>query len=121
MITVATCTITIRRPRAAIEDIQDPYGAGYTTPSDVPDEYDTVAIGVRAVITPGSGRTGTPGDTEFSDYTLACDPVDLRHTDLVDASTGQTYTVDWAHAMAGIAGLDHTVAGLATITEGGQA
>jgi len=114
MIVVATTRVTVRRPSDGSD--RDPQGAGYGTPSDTETTWTTPHTSVRATIIPNTGRTGGPGDTEFTQYQLACDPIDLRHTDLVDdETTGDTFRVEWAHTTPGVAGLGHTTAGLSTI------
>lgn len=114
-ILVATTRITIRR-RGGSAPLQDPDGAGYGSETDRDDPYTVVASAVRATIIPNSGQSANPGDTEITQYQLACDPADLRHTDLVeDERTGRTYEVAWAHHTLGVAGLDHINAGLSTV------
>jgi hypothetical protein len=114
-IMVATTRITVRRPDDGSD--RDPDGDGYDTPSDTEPVWTSAYTGVRATIIPSAGRTGQPGDAEFVAFQLACDPIDLRHTDLVDdETTGDTYRVEWAETAAGVAGLGHTVAGLSTVT-----
>lgn len=116
MITVATTTIKVEHSDQAIDDIQDPWGEGYDTPSDIPDVWNVVAEGVRAVIDAPTGTEGGPGDTEVINFTLKCDPVILTFRDRVtDETSGQMYSVVWAVAQAGIFGLSHVTAGLRTI------
>lgn len=108
-------TITIRRPDPAVDAVQDPYGAGYGTPSDIPNQWTTVATDVQATIKPGSGATVRPGDSEEITYSLDADPCDLRHTDhVIDNADGTVYAVQWAHTSPGLRG--RTTAELRTFT-----
>lgn len=103
--------ITIRRDTTT--GVQDPLGAGYDTPTDIPNEWTTVATDVPATITPASGATIRPGDTEEINYKLDADPCDLRHTDqVIDQADGTVYAVEWAHTSSGSRG--RTTAGLRT-------
>lgn len=105
MIPVAMTTITVKRIAAASS--VDPYDH---IASAVPE---TVASGVRAVISAPSGSERVAGASqEDVTFRLNCDPTDLEHTDqVVDDDTGLTYEVIWAEERSGL-GLDHTVADL---------
>lgn len=117
MIPISTTTIKVEHPDAAVDDVQDPDGAGYGTPSDIPNQWTTTATGVRAVISPTGGRSGPPGDTQVVDFMLVCDPIVLRHTARVtDEATGRVFSVDWTDTTDGVANLGHTRAGLTTVT-----
>lgn len=106
-------TVTIQRPDPAIDAIQDPYGDGYGTASDIPNQWATVATGIQATITPSSGETIRPGDTEEVNYKLDADPCGLLHNDrVIDDATGEIYAVEWAHTSPGPRG--RTTAGLRT-------
>ena len=73
----------------------------------------TTATGVRAHISTSSGDEEVRGGSqELVTFRLACDPVELTHTDRVqDEQTGEVYEVVWARSRSGL-GLDHVQAGL---------
>lgn len=103
MIPISSTTITVRR--YPIDVTRDS--------SDALPPWETIASGVRAHISSPAGTEivlgGTQSDMTFS---LACDPVDLRHIDqVVDEPTGTVYEVIWSAARTGL-GLDHMAAGL---------
>lgn len=118
MIPIATTTITIRRPAAAVDDIQDPFGEGYDTPSDIPNQWSTIATGVRAVIntTDQGAASGRPGDTEEIQYRVVCDPTDMTYKDVViDEPTGVLYSVISVIQTPAVHGLGNTRASLQTL------
>lgn len=102
-----TTTITVLR--VATDPGRDPY--------DALPEPAVVAAGVRAHLSSPSGRERTAGGSqEVVEFRLACDPVDLRHTDQVrDETTGLVYEVVWTRERQAL-GLDHTQAGLKQVT-----
>ena len=102
-IPLATTQISVLR--VAANPARDPYDA---KPAPA-----VLASGIRAHISTPNGREQTAGGSqEVVEFRLACDLVDLRHTDQVqDEATGAVYEVTWAHARQGL-GLDHTEAGL---------
>lgn len=102
-----TTTITVLR--VAADPARDPY--------DAPPEPTVVASGVRGHLSSPSGRERTAGGSqEVVEFRLACDPVDLRHTDQVrDETTGLVYAVVWTRERQAL-GLDHTQAGLKQVT-----
>lgn len=106
MIPVATTTISVLRD-TTVDDTTDPY--------DSPDsgEPEAVATGVRAVISSPTGRERNIGGTQSQvEFSLSCDPTDLKHTDLVlDEVTNLRYQVVWVTRRNGL-GLEHTRAGL---------
>lgn len=106
-IPVATTRISVERKRAqtAGQPVdRDPWEDGY--PGDQPEEWETVASGVRAVVSVGTGRTVGPGAAQRVEFSLQCDPTDLRHLDRVrDETTGDLYEVEWAMTSPGVAGL----------------
>ncbi|MBM4414904.1 MAG: hypothetical protein FJ035_01235 [Chloroflexi bacterium] len=110
---VPLATTTIAVLRVPVDATRDPY--------DAQPAADTVASGVRAHISSPSGREHVAGGSqEVVEFRLACDPVDLRHTDRVqDEQTGSTYEVVWARPRQGL-GLDHIEAGLKQVSGGAR-
>lgn len=80
--------------------------------------YATLASGIRAVIGEPSGtETNAGGSSEDVLWRLDCEVTDLRHGDrILDETTGETFAVVWSRRRIGL-GLNHTVAGLRTITD----
>jgi hypothetical protein len=76
----------------------------------------TVASRVNAHIATSTGTEDSTGAREIVWFRMACDPVDLRHGDVVvDETTGAEYDVQWARLRTGagvLATLDHVQAGL---------
>lgn len=107
MIPLATTTVTVRRSDQ--DGTKDAYDA--VTWSD----YRT---GIRAVIGSVSGtETNTGGQSTTMSARLDCDPIDLRHDDLVvDERTGLTWSVTFTAQRQGF-GLDHTVADLVLVQD----
>lgn len=107
---LATTTIAVLRlPDGTPEegdDWPDPYDEQLT-------ERETIESGVRAHISAPSGQEQVAGgEQSVVRFSLACDPIDLRHTDWVlDEGTNVVYSVVWAAARRGL-GLEHTAAGL---------
>lgn len=103
-IPVATTTISVKRSA----------DAGGWDPSQGEPPMTLLNKGVRAVISSESGRNvSTPGETSTVMFRLVCDKTALTYLDtVVDEITGEIYEVDWAHYQPGVAGLDHTQAGL---------
>ena len=108
-IPLATTTITILRQKP--EDI-------YEEPYSDEQESDRVvfASGIRAVLMAPATRAGQGQETTRGGeqvrvaFALACDPVDLRHTDWIkDERTGEVFEVIWTAQRVGF-GLDHTSA-----------
>jgi hypothetical protein len=99
---LATTTIAVRRVQGG------PYDIDTALPAPA-----TVAAKVRAHISTPTGRgTDVGGQEELVEFRLACDPVELRHTDTVlDEQTSESYQVVWAKQRRGL-GLAHTEAGL---------
>ena len=91
--------------------------------SEERDPYDTAAAtevvhsGVRAVISSPSGRERNVGGAqEVVEFSLSCDPIELRNTDQVeDLQTETLYEVVWSVLRGGF-GLEHTRAGLRKVT-----
>ena len=107
MIPLATTTVTVlRSDQDGTRDALDTL------------TFTAVASGVRAVIGAPSGvEIATGGSSEDVQWRLDCDPTDLRHDDRVeDEQTGETFEVVWTRRRIGF-GLDHTVAGLRTVTD----
>jgi len=103
-IPVSTTTVTVKRPTT------DP---GTQDPWETPAGTSTLATGIRAVISPSSGSSGAPGDTEVVEFKLVSDPTDIDYLDqIVDEFDDKVYEVVWAITTPGIAGLGHTAAGL---------
>ncbi len=92
MIPVATTTVTVLRVAPA-DEYAEPYSGAE------PGNRVTVARKVRAVIGRGTGREQLGGgEQSILDVDLACDPIDLRPTDLVrDDYDNTLYRVVWAH------------------------
>lgn len=92
MIPLATTTISILR---GADDYAEPYSGG--------DSNTVVAAGVRAVIGRPAGREQIGGgEQSVLDTQLACDPADLRYTDIVrDDTDGIEYRVVWTHTYPG--------------------
>lgn len=106
MIPIATTTIKVTRVPTEVDgDPVDPY--------DPQPEAEEVAAGVRAVISSPTGRERNIGGTQQAvEFSLSCDPVELRHTDTVqDEVSGELYQVVWVTQRVGF-GRDHTRAGL---------
>jgi len=106
MIPIATTTISVLRD-TAVDDTTDPYDAADSG------QPETVASGVRAVISSPTGRERNIGGTQSQvEFSLSCDPIDLQHTDIVhDDATNLDYQVVWVTRRSGL-GLEHTRAGL---------
>jgi len=103
----ATTTITILRPRTPLSSpsaaLHDPWDGDDVTgdsPGDLP--LITVAAGVRAVLGKGRFRGSSTHDGSSRmklTVLLYCDPVDLRHEDIVvDDVAGDRWQVDHATA-----------------------
>lgn len=120
MIPIATHSITIEAPAPGSDDVRDPEGEGYDTPSDSAEAWTTVATNVRAVIAAGGGTESTAG--ELVQYTVLADPSPLEHDcRITDEATGQKYQVVWAVATPGVEGMLASVrAGLTTMEGPGQ-
>jgi hypothetical protein len=111
--TVPLATTTVAVLRVPADTARDPY--------DAQPAPETVASGVRAHISSPSGRERVAGGSqEVVEFRLACDPVDLRHTDRVqDEQCGAIYEVVWARPRKGL-GLDHVEAGLKQVSGGAR-
>lgn len=98
---------TIKVLRVPDDPMRDPY--------DPPPPPDTIAAGVRAVISTSSGRESTAGGSQsITELRLSCDPYDggLHHEDtVVDEHSGEEFDVVWSRHRRGM-GLDHFAAGL---------
>lgn len=107
MIPLHTTSITVRRSDQ--DGTRDAFD-GVT--------FDDYRTGIRAVIGSVSGtETATSGESTTVTARLDCDPVDLRHDDLVvDETTGLTWAVTFAAQRTGF-GLDHTVADLVLVQD----
>lgn len=101
MIPISTTTIDVLRPDTSADDYENDSG---TT---------VVHSGVRAQISSPRGRgREIDGEIEVIDKKLECDPVDIKHFDIVrDNVMGRLYSVVWIDQRNGL-GLDHTTAGL---------
>lgn len=113
MIPLSTTTIRVERV-PTVDDGGDP-----VDPYDPQPDAEIVAEAVRAVISSPTGRERNIGGTQSAvEFSLSCDPVDLRHTDTVhDEATGLTYQVVWVTSRpSGGLGLDHTRAGLKMVS-----
>lgn len=109
MIPLATTTISVLRESQA-DASAEPYQG------KVASDRAVVVSKVRATISAPATRAGqgqeiTQGGEQVRiAFTLACDPVDLRHTDWIrDDGTGEVFKVVWATRRIGF-GLDHTQA-----------
>jgi hypothetical protein len=104
VIPIVTTKISVMRPATN----RVPYGP--------PPAMVAVATGVNAHITTSTGVEDSTGAREIVWFRLACDPVDLRHGDVViDERTGAEYDVQWARVRTGagvLSTLDHVQAGL---------
>jgi|ERR1041384_4301675 hypothetical protein len=102
-----TTTIAILRLSTLDQD-GEPYQGAVPT---------AVVTGVRACISlgnqGGSGREKTQGgEQSVIRARLSCDPVDLRHTDIVkDETTQEEWFVEWTEPRVAF-GLDHRQAAL---------
>ena len=118
MIPVSTTTVRTWRKDSEIASTEDPWDDGY--PDDVTGDFAILDEGVRAVVSVGggtyAGRTVGPGDSEFVNFSLLADPIDLQYLDEVeDEQTGQRYAVEWVVHNPGVGGvLASTRAGLST-------
>ena len=110
---VPLATTSIAVLRVPTDATRDPY--------DAQPAPETVVSGVRAHISSPSGRERVAGGSqEVVEFRLACDSVDLRHTDRVqDEQSGAIYEVVWARSRQGL-GLDHVEAGLKQVSGGGR-
>lgn len=114
MIPLHTTYITVkRRPADPGHDPYEPY-----EPGPAGDEV-VVASNVRAQISSPSGREVVAGGSqEIVQFSMSCDPVDLKNTDTVlDQTTNEVYQVVWARKRTSVDGsLDHTRASLKQVT-----
>lgn len=115
VIPISTHLVTVERPVAGSDDVRDPEGEGYDTPTDSAEQWEIVAEHVRAVIAAGGGIETASGETV--QYTVLADPSPIDHDcRLTDEATGEQYQVAWAVATPGVAGqLASVRAGLTTM------
>lgn len=113
MIPFATTTISVLRSPAD----EPAEGEDYRDPYDTQPDRTAVHVGVRAHISAPSGREQVAGGEQaVTRFGLACDPIELRHTDWVlDETTDITYRVVWAARRTGLPALEHTAGALELI------
>ncbi len=104
-IPLSTTTIDIFRPDTSADDYESDRGVTLMFPD------------VRAQLSSPKGRgRQVEGQIEVVDKELECDPIDLKHTDIIrDNGTGDWYSIVWMDQRIGL-GLDHTTGGLKRTT-----
>ncbi len=104
-IPLSTTTINVYRPDASADDYENDSGVTL------------VHSEIRAQLSSPKGRgREVEGQIEVIDKELECDPIDLKHLDVIrDNVTGNWYSTVWVDQRVGL-GLDHTTGGLKRTT-----